>query len=501
MKFGKLKYCENRGDHTVYSFTDVIEKDYFGFLSSLSNKGYRNVSEYSLGSCSTTVLDHNGDMLMATYFPGSKETQIVTEPKSSYPSFKDHIYAPRVPALITQIDLEDFGASVVFRIPDGRFIIFDGGWHFEPDADKLVHCLKEQSPTDIPVIAAWIFTHPHCDHYRCFSTACEKHAGAFTVERIIYNFIDVDSNAGKFSDLAREKEELLRFDGWVKNSGATVYKAHTGQLYRFGDASLEMLSTPDDSCLDSVANMNELSLVVRVNIAGQRVMMCADANLKALNLVKRYGEYLKSDILQPTHHMFNGGDVATYDLIDPSVCVTAGFEEHCLGTFSLYQQKSKEACRHLLYNMRVEDFFAGGHGNVVLALPYSPRHNGKQIYMDKLKEYSRKMGAESWFFSDMSASDCTFTLTNVSFGEAEVNVDLYGDSASSLVCGISFKVSPKSTKTLNILDTGAVNPDALYYNPFSLSKNPLKDGARFTVNLKSNIPIVVSGKKPADYHS
>lgn len=116
---------------------------------------------------SFAILKKDNDLVLIGYYPSVKEMLLVTEPDSTYFSFKDTPCNEKTDATITQIDLLDFGLSYVVRLLDGRFIIFDGGWEFEPDADNLMKSLSDQSPYEKPIIAAWIMTHPHIDHYRC----------------------------------------------------------------------------------------------------------------------------------------------------------------------------------------------------------------------------------------------------------------------------------------------------------------------------------------------
>ena len=501
MNFGKLKYTEEEGGGTVvHSFEEVREREYFAYLRSLSDSGYTKREEYSLGTSSVAIFEKSGDMIHTVYFPEIREARVVIEPDSAYLSLSDSKRAARVTPLMTQIDLEDFGTSVVFRLPDGRFIIYDGGREFLPDADKLVRCLREQSPDEVPTVAAWIMTHPHGDHYRCFVTAYETYPDAFTVERFIYNFTDrEESDFERIPKLSKEVDWLLRFENCVKATGALVYRAHTGQVYEFSGARLEMLSTPDDTLITPVNDINSLSIVVKMTIAGQVIMMCADAFLASMNLAGRYGEYLKSDILQPPHHMFVGGDIKAYDLIDPKVCVVPSFEEDCYGRISPYQNICKKENLHLFYNLGIEDFFTGSTGNVVLELPYRPRRNGKKLYLDKLEEYRRRMGSESWFFVDLTREDCEFTFVNTTIEEAVVTVDLYAEEIAGYIHGIKFTVPRVCTKTLNILDSAKVDGDALFCNAHSLAKKGVAEGAVFTVHIKSSLPIVVKGKKPADH--
>ena len=49
-------------------------------------------------------------------------------------------------------------------------------------------------------------------------------------------------------------------------------------------------------------------------------------------LAHTYGDYLKSDILQLTHHGLIGGDKELYQLIDPEICFWATRENRFDGT-------------------------------------------------------------------------------------------------------------------------------------------------------------------------
>lgn len=503
MNFGKLKYREDEGGGSVvYSFSEVREREYFDYLASLLSVGYEYVSQHALGTAQVTVYKKGEDMLLSTYFPTIREARVVTEPSSAYLTFSDSPRAARVTPLMTQIDLEDFGTSVIFRLPDGRFIIYDSGREFEPDADKLVKCLREQSPDGQPTVAAWIMTHPHCDHYRCFVTAYEKYPDAFTVERFIYNFNDLsESDFKRVPGLLKEADWLRRYEDCVKKTGAAVYRAHTGQVYEFSGARLEMLSTPDDTLEVPVEDINALSLVVKMTIAGQVVMMCADAFLGAMNLAGRYGEYLKSDILQPPHHMFVGGDIDAYNFIDPAVCVVPSFEDDVFARISPYQKRCKVENCHLFYNLNVEEFFTGSTGNVVLTLPYKPRSNGRKLYLERLEKYRKSMGAETWFYMDMTKEECEFSFVNTSCEAATVFVELYGeDIPTGYIHAIKLTVPAMKTTHFNILDSEYSDTDALYCNHHSLKKKGIADGAKFSIQFKSDIPIVIKGARAADYH-
>ena len=205
--------------------------------------------------------------------------RIVGETNSGYYRLQDRPGGWQLPSLLTQIDLEDYGLSYLIRLSDGRFLVLDGGWDFEPDADKLMKQLRTQSPDEKPVIAAWIFTHPHIDHYRCFLVFYEKYKEDVEIEAFLYNFPEVSGDADGQSTRLVEKEEIeyMRvLEQRVAESGALVVRPHTGQVYQFANARMEVLSSLDDTCF-APCKGNEISLVLRVFIEGQSILFCADA--------------------------------------------------------------------------------------------------------------------------------------------------------------------------------------------------------------------------------
>ena len=502
IKFGSktLEVSEGQGC-LLRAYSDVLEREYFSFLGSLFKMGYRKTEERNIKNNCFSFFTNGESDLYFSYYGDLKEVRAVCEPHSGYFDFHDEYGTGKVQPLMTQIDLEDFGESVVFRLSDGRFIVFDGGREFEPDADKLMECLISQSVLETPTVAAWILTHPHIDHYSGFFIAEEKYRGKFKVENIIFNFPDAgDDDIKRIPGMEKERERLKRFYSSIAETGAAVYKAHTGQVFKVGDAVMEMLFTPDDIVDSFIEDINTISLVVKLTLANQCIMMCADAYLPLAHLAEKFGDYLKCDILQPAHHMFIGGDVDTYELMDPRVVVVPSFEYDVFKRISPYQNICKKENLFLFYDLNVEDFFTGATGNVVLKLPYEPRKNGRELYLQKIESYKKSLGDKSWVFFDVPKDEADFTFLNLSAECAEVYADLYFDERSDLIFNIKIEVPTLQNYKVNLFDSQLCDPDALYYNPHSFKKKGLPECESFTVNFRSDIPIVIKGKKSADYH-
>lgn len=499
IKFGRYDYYEDEGQGAfVHAVSGVSSAEYGEYLAELVEAGFSLREDYMLSQNSFAVFEKGGDAVFCAYYPALSEMKIVTEEKSAYLSFNDTPCEEVCDPLLTQIDLEDFGLSYVVRLSDGRFIIFDGGWAFEPDAERLMNALRDQSPYAEPIIAAWIMTHPHIDHYRCFLKFYEMYSERVVIERFIFNFPDLtEKNKEKVPQLFDTKEDVhvKRLFDIVEEMKAPLYKAHTGQVYSIGGATLRVLSSPDDTFVTPVKDTNCFSLVIKMEIAGQTILFTADSYFHKARLGEHWGEYLKADILQVPHHAFAGGRIAEYNLIDPEVCFVPGFEDDTLGTISIY----KKEFQHLIYNLDVKDFFTGSCGNVTIPLPYTHRTNGRELLFKKIEEYQKSLGAKSWFFDGVDKGACDFFFINAAATDATVKADLIFADAAKSVKSIVINIPAYCNSTVNILNPDEVDDDALFFNRFSLKKKGVPDGESFTVHFTSSVPIIVKGKKEAIY--
>ena len=491
--------CEG-GEVYVKSFAEVLPAEFREKISEYLMVGYE-IRENRMDINHIAVLKRGEDLALVAYYPKVREMRVVTEPSSNYFSFKDNPCEEKTETLITQIDLEDYGISYVIRLSDGRFIVFDGGWDFEPDADKLMKCLSEQSPHERPIIAAWIMTHPHIDHYRCYIVFSEKYSDKVEIQRFIYNFPDAVSDAVRHPDLEAEYEQLEIFYAAVRKSGAEVYRAHTGEVFELSGCKMEVLSSPDDTFFVPVRDLNEHSLVIKMTLSGQTILWTGDCYFASARLAQRWGRYLKSDIMQAPHHLFVGGDKECYALIDPHTCLIPSTEELAYGTISMHAKSSFEVNRYLFFDLNVQDFLAGGNGNFEIKIPYVPRTNGRRLFFDKVEKIQKGLGAESWYFDSVTDESCEFVIINSIRADATVYADLIFDDSSKIVFNVKIEVPSLSFKRVNLLDKNSADPNALYFNRNSLAKMGVPHGEEFVVHFKSDKPVVIKGNKPAAYYS
>jgi len=498
IKFGNIIYKSHEGQGTyVHSYEKVYGCEFESYVSEIKDAGYSVVKSYKLANNSFYILRKGNDAVFAAYYPGVREMRIVEEPNTNWFDFEDKGGIPTCDSLLTQIDLEDFGLSYVIRLCDGRFIIFDGGWEFEPDADKLINVMTQQSNGEKPVIAAWIMTHPHLDHYRCFFEFIRKYADDAIIECFMYNFPDANEKELETITALNTDDEILhlpRFYEAIEKVGAPVYRVHTGQVIDIANAHMEVLASPDDTFTNPLIDFNKTSLVIKMTIEGQPILWTGDSNFIESKLGQRWGAYLKSDIFQIPHHGFNGGRIMEFDLIDPVTVFAAVEGVDCFETIDYYYDFNY----HLMMEMRVEEFYTGSCGNITLKLPHTPCPNSKKMLLDKIEYHRKSLGLKTWLFEGVTTEDCTFTFINTA-GKATVYANLIFEDSSKNVLKIKMDVPGGCVCHKNILDPKDADGDALFFNRASLKIKGVEPGSRFAVKFRSSLPIVVKWKNAPDY--
>lgn len=239
------------------------------------------------------------------------------------------------------------GMSYGLRLPDGRFIMVDGGPGNAEDEAALLAWLREQMPagSEKPVIAAWFITHAHGDHIQLAINFITKYHDDVEIEAVAYNFPDfgtvtiTNENATGMGNLASSFRKLIG----LYYPKAKTWVLHTGQRFFIGDAEIEVLYTQEDFAPEAFPWGNHTSCAFRVRLGGKSILFLGDCEKSLCQFMADvYGEELKSDMLQLSHHGYNGACLDLYRYIDPAVCFWASDEyrflndPRCLGTASGY---------------------------------------------------------------------------------------------------------------------------------------------------------------------
>lgn len=503
---------QNFTDHTphdgyrVITVFDATEEAFIAYCKLFEENGYVKKE----GRCRYAAFQNNSNAIFLNFYRSVGELRIVMEENCNYFSFADVTTDALVSPQITQVHLEDFGMSYCVRLSDGRFIIFDGGRDFPPDADELYRVLQAGTPHPKPIIAAWIMTHPHSDHVPCIHPFMEQHGDEVIIQKFLYNF----PRPADYVDPEKPKEEktlyeftdkalVEPFEAVVKDLGVPVYTPHTGQIYRIGDAVCEVLASLDDSV--HISNkINPTSLILRMELGGQIILWAADGSFSDVKLVERYGEYLKADILQVPHHGFTSGtDEAQkrgYDIIRPHTCLLPVSDYNAYCVFCAHKQGTK----HLMTNVDVQEMITGDTTRT-LTLPYTPSPYGAREMERKYREGQASAGAKTWIFAELSTAqpdDFVYTLLNTTHAPAQVTFELFFDSKKKAIRHIKTTIPPMTFRHFSVIDEQEVESETVYYNPWSLATRGIPENEPFVLRIMSDTPIIVSHKEHRDtYHA
>ena len=231
------------------------------------------------------------------------------------------------------------GECIIYTLADGSFIVADGG--FTQDADHIWEALNElnERKDGKIVIAAWILSHDHGDHFGAIKAIAEKeYAKDIIIEKFIFNpvsstyawrLVNAPYNyAGSFDANFNHQfmtNLLAKFGGDTQ-----IINPHMGQVMQIRNADVEFLYTGDEDMFPlHMDNTNDASLVYTVNFNmgtettedDTRVLMMNDACCDSAYAVLHplFSRVMDCDIVQVGHHGFGGPSTATYRMMAPSV--------------------------------------------------------------------------------------------------------------------------------------------------------------------------------------
>ena len=285
-----------------------------------------------------------GDTLVhINWFAKLKQYSIVYGPKTYVPQSSPVTnYKKLVTPSITQMALYKTGQSNVIQLEDGSFIIIDGGRAKassetnNKDAQILMDFLNSKKPSSHskPKVV-WMYTHVHSDHINLsrdnfFPTYKDK----IDLQLVCLNLPDFNevenhiASAGwKESNAASayvKSVDLLYSSLETNFPNTSIYTFHTGDKLYFAGCEVEILVTPEDYYLKGFSWINDTSCAFKIKMSGKSFMVFGDCTAPVNDqMVACFGNYIKSDIIQVTHHGVGGATLSSVKYVDADVCFWA----------------------------------------------------------------------------------------------------------------------------------------------------------------------------------
>ncbi len=242
------------------------------------------------------------------------------------------------PVLLTQFNIKG-GMSYAMQLADYSFILIDGGLYNEEDSQQLYEFMKKKTPIgQKPVVCMWFFTHPDIDHVELATAFIRDFAEKVDIQAFAYQFPKCDKVELLYQNTDIIKTNIANLEESIRLycPNALTYTLRTGQIYNFCGVQAEILWTADMLFPHPLLTANDLSAAFRLRFSGGTTALflgdCMQFSCRQIAYV--YGYYLKSDILQVTHHGLIGGELDTYKLIDPEVCLWPTQKERFEGMMS-----------------------------------------------------------------------------------------------------------------------------------------------------------------------
>ena len=188
------------------------------------------------------------------------------------------------------------GMFLVYKLSDGRLLVYDGG--NGSVKNFLIDALKTISGKSKPIVAAWVMTHDHGDHYGALVDYYYGHADTIKNELDVQEFW--------MNPMISDGYNLQNH---LKNAfpNANFRRLVYGEEFMLDKIKINVLCTPEVIPSDSRNDVNTYSLVTMLTIGGTKILMTGDANEPAWDFMVRQqskGEKysLKCDFLQVPHH-------------------------------------------------------------------------------------------------------------------------------------------------------------------------------------------------------
>ncbi len=342
----ELRYSFEKHKSYYVLIHDAKRQDYTDYCRKLEAEGYEVYAQKS-------VKTHE----FSTYFDGHTivtlshmvYTDIQRESAGSVSyisiavdSIENSSLPPKATAYETvttsQVSLIHAQCGFLVRLEDGKFLMIDGGLNREIHTEIIYEQLCSQNVLEgKPVIAAWIFTHPHTDHLGGFYGFTQKHAGDVVLESAIFNFPAYETYYGKNSDesskdnpdnadtVSREMKSYSEKMHQILSASypeANIAIAHAGQTYNYAGLVLDVLFTHETLYKKQMTDTNMSSVVYMLTMPRGKMIILGDMSTTGCMLLDRlYGSELKADVVQLAHHGYNGGNEGMYAHINATATV------------------------------------------------------------------------------------------------------------------------------------------------------------------------------------
>lgn len=333
----------------------------------LLSEGYELCAERFLHGNYFAAAAKDGLLLTAYFTPCDNTLRVTAGSSSAFPAERRTACSGETVFYVFENDhsLIDCGMCLIIQCPDYSFFLVDSGHYFQfNDNDRIYRFMRERTPEGQKVVVnGWYISHGHSDHISKLMDFLRYNTDDVIIEAFYSNVLpeDYPNNNWGSEEIGLSAKLRRMLDGF---SDIPKYKLHSGMKFNVRNLSFDVLCTYEDIFPDFIDDYNDSSCVLMLNVEGTRVFIPGDASAKASRVLEnRYGENLKCDIVQISHHGHTGLSGRCYEMLGADLAV-----------FPITRIKFDEEYPRIEANRRAIEiarkYFISSDGTVEIHLPY-----------------------------------------------------------------------------------------------------------------------------------
>ncbi len=285
----------------------------------IADSGFSLFAENKVGS--NIYRTYSGKITVHIYFCADENSmRIVADPYTdkfdTAPDLRRRTHQTTFWQFEVDHSLIDCGMCYVVRCCDGSFFVVDSAHPYSVNDDiRLPEFLTALNGGKKPTVAGWFFSHGHSDHIGKFMDILEYHRNELDIETVYYNFVPTDHRDSHCWDES-EKQMIHRFESLMdKNPDIRKIRLHSGQKFFVRNLEFTVLCTHEDIHPNPLCDFNNSSIALMLSSQGSKVLLPGDCSAESDKvLVRRWGDLLKCDVVQMSHHGHSGTSPEFYRL-------------------------------------------------------------------------------------------------------------------------------------------------------------------------------------------
>lgn len=350
-------------------YENVKENDFFAYKNSFENDGYTIFDSTDFADNIHFTLKKGG-MLVQLYRSIDGKMRVIADNYTADYDKEQGIVERKCNTELYQFETDhsliDCGMCYIIRCADNSFFVIDSAHNLSVhDNDRIHDFLRSMTPENEKIrIAGWFVSHGHDDHYSKFMDYLLYNCEDTVIERIYLNLVSGQHpDCGKWDKYNTDLME--KFRDFINNEcNIPIVKLHTGQRFFVRNLEFKVLCTHEDVYPESIQDFNNSSVVLMLETEGNKVLIPGDASDKeSIVMEERYGGWLKSDIVQLSHHGHNGTSEKFYEYVNADVVL-------CPNTQIKIDEEFPRIRANRVAKKISKEFYVSANGTVKLTLPY-----------------------------------------------------------------------------------------------------------------------------------